>query len=140
MSNKKIKRVEEMPVYRLFFQLAIDVERVSREFGRDFMWLRIQMLKSSESPTANMTEGFYSQYTTEYRQSLYRCRREARETQSQATSTDLYGRYEEALSQHSALIASIERKLKERGKSRPEVRESTEPYEIVEPSTMNHQP
>jgi len=76
----KINRVEEMPVYQLFYKLALEVEGVTRDYGHDFRWLRIQSLKSSESVCANMTEGFYAQYSTEYLQSLFRCRREARET------------------------------------------------------------
>jgi len=56
-----IERVEDMPVYRLFFTLAQEVELTTRGVGPDFRWLRVQVLRSSESVCANMTEGFYAQ-------------------------------------------------------------------------------
>ncbi len=49
-----------MRVYQLFYALALDIEKETRGFGTDFRWLRGQMLRSSESACANMTEGFYS--------------------------------------------------------------------------------
>lgn len=122
-----------MPVYELFYQLAIEIERDTREYPPDFRWLRGQKLRSSESVCANMTEGFYSQYSTEYRQSLYRSRREARETQTHlrygrdigvlaATfASDLLERYEEGIRQLNSLIGSIERKIAERGKAKPDM-------------------
>lgn len=131
MENRKIAKVEEMPVYQLFLALAIDVEKATRHFGPDFRWLRIQVLKSSESAPANMSEGFYTQYSTEYVQALYRSRREARESTTHlqyardtgqlaaATVAALLERYEEALRQLANLIASIERKIQDRGKARP---------------------
>ena len=57
-------RVEDMPVFQLFYSLALDVEKTSRGYPRDFGWLRGQKLRSSESVCANMTEGFYAQYST----------------------------------------------------------------------------
>src|SRR5271157_725144 len=80
VDRQKIETVEQMPVYQAFLTLALELEKKTRGFGPDFRWLRVQMLRSSESVCANMTEGFYSQYSTEYLQALYRCRREARET------------------------------------------------------------
>ena len=80
MEKRKIERVEDMPVFQACFALALSIEKDSRAFAVDFKWLRGQMLRSSESVCANMTEGFYSQYSTEYLQVLYRCRREGRET------------------------------------------------------------
>ena len=56
-----IERVEDMPVYQLFFALAQEVEQATRDFGPDFRWLRVQVLRSSESVCANLTEGFYAQ-------------------------------------------------------------------------------
>jgi four helix bundle protein len=126
-----ITRVEDMPVFRLFYALALDVERTSRGYPKDFGWLRGQKLRSSESVCANMTEGFYSQYSTEYRQSLFRCRREARETQThlryasdvaildKSVSERLLASYEEGIQQLNNLIGSIERKISSRGKARP---------------------
>ncbi len=76
-----------------------------------FKWLRGQMLRASESVCANMIEGFYSQYSTEYLQALYRCRREGRETMphldyamginqlSQENGQMLMERYDQALKQ-----------------------------------------
>lgn len=119
-----------MPVFRLFFELALAVEKGSRDYPRDFLWLRGQKLRSSESVAANMTEGFYAQYSTEYLQSLFRCRREARETQThlryamdasvldQAVGAQLLEQYEEGIRQLGNLITSIERKIEERGKAR----------------------
>src|SRR5689334_21836071 len=116
-------RVEQMPVYQLFFGLAIDVERTTRSLRADFQWLRIQVLKSSESVCANMVEGFYAQYSTEYLQALYRCRREARETvthlryamavgqMAEAVGSSLLARYDDGLRQLASLIGSIERKI-----------------------------
>ena len=77
---KKIEQVEDLGVYQAVFDLACEVERATRKYGIDFRWLRAQVLRSSESVCANLAEGFYSQYSTEYLQALYRCRREARET------------------------------------------------------------
>jgi four helix bundle protein len=73
MNTEKIQNVEQMPVYQAFLALALEAEKVTRNCGPDFRWLRVQMLRSSESVCANMTEGFYSQYSTEYLQALYRC-------------------------------------------------------------------
>jgi four helix bundle protein len=131
MGTERIENVEQMPVYQAFLALALEVEKATRNCGPDFRWLRVQMLRSSESVCANMAEGFYSQYSTEYLQALYRCRREARETLthlSYAQSTnqvpegiviELHGRYEQALKQLANLTASIERKIRERGKAKP---------------------
>ena len=79
-AKKAITDVDEMPVYQALFKLATGVERATRKYGLEFRWLRIQSVRSSESVCANLTEGFYSQYSTEYLQALYRSRREARET------------------------------------------------------------
>lgn len=107
--NNRIVAVADMPVYQLFYQLALDVEKATRSYGPDFRWLRNQTLRSSESPCANMSEGFYAQYSSEYVQSLYRSRREARETMTHLaygrdvgqldvdTSHALLARYEDAL-------------------------------------------
>ena len=131
MENNRIVDVADMPVYRLFYQLALDVEKHSRGFGSDFRWLRNQMLRSSESVCANTSEGFYAQYSTEYVQSLHRSRREARETMTHlsyvrdvqqlapALFEDLDARYREALRQLNLLIGSIERKIESRGKGKP---------------------
>jgi four helix bundle protein len=127
----KIENVEDMPVYRLFYKLALEVEKQTRHFSPDFRWLRIQALKSSESSCANTSEGFYSQYSTEYLQSLYRVRREVRETVvhicyardvgqwAGQLAGGLLTSYEDALDQLGRLITSIEVKIRERGKSRP---------------------
>lgn len=130
-AKKPVTRVEDMPVFRLFYALALSVEKYTREYPRDFDWLRGQMLRSSESVSANMTEGFYSQYSTEYLQSLFRCRREAGETQThlryaldvaileRTTGDRLLSGYEDAIQQLGMLIASIERKIARVGKSKP---------------------
>lgn len=152
--NNRIVAVADMPVYQLFYQLALDVEQQSRGFGPDFRWLRNQMLRSSESVCANMTEGFYAQYSTEYVQSLYRSRREARETMTHLTYArdvqqlaptvfqNLDVRFREALRQLNLLIGSIERKITEKGKGKPGVmlREDEAEYVTapVAPSTINH--
>jgi four helix bundle protein len=129
--GKRIVDVADMPVYQLFYQLALDVEKVTRGFGPDFRWLRHQLLRSSESPCANMSEGFYAQYSSEYVQSLCRSRREARETMTHLTYArdvgqldaetcrGLLERYQDALHQLNLLIGSIERKIAERGKGKP---------------------
>lgn len=133
MGLTRIEHVEDMPVYRLFYELALKIEKMSRPFRPDFKWLRSQLLRASESVCANMAEGFYSQYSTEYMQSLYRCRREARETITHLTyakdvgvlSSDdctLLLTYEDGLHQLGNLIASIERKIAVHGKSKPTTR------------------
>lgn len=126
--DSKIERVEDMSVFRDFFDLALDVEKLTRRCDPEFRWLRNQALRSSESVCANMTEGFYSQYSTEYLQALYRCRREAHETVThlqyavsvkllaQDSVSTISGRYSNALKQLSNLITSIERKIRQRGK------------------------
>jgi len=143
MAAERIRNIGQMPVYQVFSKLALDVEIMTRSFGPDFRWLRVQCLRCSESVCANMTEGFYSQYSTEYLQALYRCRREARETMAhicyalgvkQLVATDgsgLMSRYEEALMQLARLLGSIERKIRERGKAKgvpSELRETEEDY------------
>ena len=128
----KIKRVEDMPVYQAFYGLALEIEKSTRNYAPDFRWLRNQTLRSSESVCANMTEGFYAQYSTEYVHDLYRCRREARETVvhlNYARDTGILSevavalrdRYEDAMHQLTNLITSIERKIQCRGKSKPEI-------------------
>jgi four helix bundle protein len=131
MGTPRIENVEQMPVYQAFLALALEVEKATRNSGPDFRWLRVQMLRSSESVCANMAEGFYSQYSTEYLQALYRCRREGRETVThiayagrvtqlpEAIVVELQTRYKEALRQLANVITSIERKIQERGKSKP---------------------
>ena len=101
-----------------------------------------------------MTEGFYSQYSTEYLQALYRSRREAREsllhlryardTGNLTTElvNDLQAKAEDALQQLAAVVASIERKIGERGKTKPGallIKETDSEY-VSFSSTMNHQP
>ena len=128
--TEKIEKVEDLAVYQAFFDLALEVEKATRGCAPDFRWLRGQSLRSSESVCANLTEGFYSQYSTEYLQALYRCRREARETMthlryamkvgqlSDTIGAQMLGGYTEAVKQLAKLIASIERKIQERGKSK----------------------
>lgn len=128
--KSKIERVEDMPIFQCFCDLALAVEKNSLAFTSDFRWLRIQVLRSSESVCANMTEGFYSQYSTEYLQALYRCRREGRETMThlryamgvkQLSSENghmLMERYDQALKQLANLIRSIEWKMRDRGKAK----------------------
>jgi four helix bundle protein len=130
MEKKKIERVEDMPVFQACVALALSIEKDSRVFAVDFKWLRGQMLRSSESVCANMTEGFYSQYSTECLQALYRCRREKRETMTHVRYamaikqlSDEKGRaltegYDDALRQLANLIASIDRKILQRGKTK----------------------
>src|SRR5207249_10047209 len=130
MEKGKLTDIEDMPVYRAFFGLALEVERITSGCKSEFRWLRGQALRSSGSVCANMAEGFFSQYSTEYVQALYRCRREAYETithlryaarvdKLHADAVDrIVCHYNEALQQLANLIASIERKITERGKSK----------------------
>jgi four helix bundle protein len=140
----KINQVGDMPIYQSFLQLAIDLEKATRDFGPDFRWLRVQCLRSSESVCANLTEGFYSQYSTEYIQCLYRCRREARETMCHLEYAVLVGRlggeaggefakrYQQSLIQLAHLTRSVEHKLEQHGKSKPpsSLRESAVRYSV----------
>jgi hypothetical protein len=87
-------------------------------------------------------------------QSLYRSRREARETMTHLTYArdvqqlaptvfqNLDVRFREALRQLNLLIGSIERKITEKGKGKPGVmlREDEAEYVTapVAPSTINH--
>ena len=142
----KVRQVGDMRVFQQFRGLALQVEAVTRQFGPDFRWLRVQCLRSSESVCANLTEGFYSQYSTEYLQALYRCRREARETMGhldyaadvrQLTDDGvavLSDAYEEALKLLANLISSIESKIRSRGKAKEypnTVREGLTRYELA---------
>jgi hypothetical protein len=70
MEKRLIERVEDMPVFQACLALALNIEKDSRAFAVDFKWLRGHMLRSSEAVCANMTEGFYSHYSTEYLQAL----------------------------------------------------------------------
>ncbi len=145
-----IRRVEDMPVFRCFYDLAVELADCTSGYPSDFTWLRIQSLRSSESVIANMSEGFYSQYSTEYLQCLFRCRREARETMthlnyardvaiiSSTSVKALLERYEDALAELSRLIASIERKAQVYGKAKSgAVREEQAQYEVA-CLTINH--
>jgi four helix bundle protein len=135
--KRKITRVEDMPIFQIF-----------RVFASDLRWLRVQVLRSSESVCANMTEGFYSQYSTEYLQALYRCRREGRETMthlhyavgvkqlSPEQGHVLLEKYDQALSQLTNLIGSIERKDSSPRKS--ERRKTTEFFINHSPSLIYH--
>lgn len=137
IEKRRIERVEDMPIFQAFFDLALGIEKTSLTFASDFRWLRAQMLRSSESVCANMTEGFYSQYSTEYLQALYRCRREGRETAThlryamgvkQLSSENgrvLMERYDQALMQLTNLIGSIERKIRHRGKAKSEAQSNS---------------
>lgn len=150
---ERIRQVDQMPVFNLFYELALSVEKASRMVGPDFRWLRNQCLRASESVCANMTEGFYSQYSTEYLQALYRCRREAHETKlhlkyaidtaqlSAETGRQLLEGYEKAVSQLGGLIGSIEKKITDYGKAKSKpgmVREDCGEYGL--PSTIDHGP
>ena len=138
----KIERVEDMPVYQLFYRLALDVERATRAFPPEFRWLRVQLLRASESVPANMTEGFYAQYSTEYLHALYTCRREARETMTHLTyardvtlidvktSENLLQSYESGTKQLGSLVISIERKIEASGKGKSAAKAAT--------STIDH--
>lgn len=148
----KIIQVEDMPVYQRFYQLAVRTADCTRDDPADFKWLRIQSLRPSQSVPANMTEGFYSQYSTEYLQCLFRCRREARETMTHIkcagdvlllTSTtvkDILDNYENALEELSRLIAGIEQKVRMHGKAKPNAVREERPLYIVNPIAINHQP
>jgi four helix bundle protein len=148
-----------MPVFGLLYALALAIEKESRGYPKEFGWLRGQKLRSSESVCANLTEGFYSQYSTEYLQSLFRCRREARETQTHLTyardvgvlaksiADHLLSQYEDGLVQINQLIASVERKIATYGKGKPAVcvGETGEGYwtdgrHFPEPSTIPPEP
>lgn len=143
-----IQRVEDMPVYELFYNLALDIERATRNYGVDFRWLRQQTIRASESVCANMAEGFYSQYSTEYVQSLYRCRREARETAvhlayardvgilDKSKANELIERYDDCLRQLAGLTAGVERKIELRGKTKPI---SHVEEEMQESAAIDHQ-
>jgi four helix bundle protein len=147
-----IRRVEDMPVFQVFYGLALEVEKESRGYPSDFRWLRGQKLRSSESVCANMTEGFYSQYSTEYRQSLFRSRREARETQTHLNyardvgllpvplAANVVGRYEDGLVQLNNLIGSIDRKIERQGKDRPSSGVKEEPGDYIVDPKDNHKP
>ena len=153
METGKIERVEQMPVFQAFYKLALEIEKTTRNLGPGFRWLRGQLLRSSESVCANMTEGFYSQYSTEYLQALYRCRREARETLTHlryAGDTgnlaapllcDFQEKVEDGLQQLAAVVASIERKIRDRGKAKPGavlVREDEATYSSRQSSAIYH--
>lgn len=99
-----------------------------------------------------MTEGFYSQYSTEYLQALCRCRREAHETKlhikyavdtaqiSAEAGRQLLEGYEKAVAQLGGLIGSIEKKIGDRGKTKPTpylAKEDKAEYEVNSDSTMD---
>jgi four helix bundle protein len=128
--KRRIEQVGDLLVYRMFLDLALEVEVATRGCGPDFRWLRVQLLRSSESACANLSEGFYSQYSTEYLQALCRVRREARETMThleygtqvnqlpETRVSGLLARYTDGLKQLGKLISSIELKIAKRGKSK----------------------
>jgi four helix bundle protein len=112
------------------------------------------MLRSSESTCANLTEGFYAQYSTEFLQSLYRVLREARETilhlrcardagvLSGDAAEQLELRYETVGPMIGGLVSAIERKITTLGKTKSAVREDIPAYVTAsgEPLTTNHEP
>lgn len=147
-TRPKINDVEDMPVYRLLYDLALRVERETRTLPGDFRWLRNQVLRSSESTIANMREGFYSQYSTEYLQCIYRSRREAEETvghliyardtknMTVGTADTLVADYKDALGQTAGLITGIERKIATRGKGKYKLCEDAGEYAVTTGETF----
>ncbi len=152
MVDNYLLQIKKTKHLHQFYELAIRVADCTRSYPADYKWLRNQSLRSSESVPANMTEGFYSQYSTEYLQRLSRCRREARETMthiryatdvallSSETANGILTSYENALEELSKLISSIERKVRSCGKAKSNaVREELALYEIRS-SSNTHQP
>ena len=123
-----IERVEDLPVYQTFRGLADEVERVSREYGTSYRWLRNQTVKSAESACAHLTDQPYVEYTSACLKSLYRCRSEvrgvlshlqgAREAGLSGTVVEgLSSRYEKALEELAKLIERVEKALELRTQS-----------------------
>ena len=136
---RRIEKVEDMPVYQKLYGLAIQLEAMTRGFQQDFRWLRNQILRASESL-----------------QSLFRCRREAREVMThlryaidvsllnKPLTDTVLNEYEESMRQLGALIASIEEKIRQRGKAKPGLVREPDDLEYGsglssrQPLTINH--
>jgi hypothetical protein len=72
--DERIRRVEDLEVFRRAYQLSLEVHRASLEFPRIEQWaLADQVRRSSKSICANLAEGFAKQSysAAEYRRYLH---------------------------------------------------------------------
>lgn len=77
----KIKRVEDLEVYRKLFKLALEVYNLTITFPKFEMYeLGSQSRRSSNSAPANAAEGFNNKHTNIYLESINRALGEIEET------------------------------------------------------------
>ncbi|HBA83522.1 MAG TPA: hypothetical protein DCZ95_05440 [Verrucomicrobia bacterium] len=127
MLAEKIERIEDLAVYQTFRKLADEVEKVSREYGLSYRWLRNQTLQASESACAHLTDSAYVEFTSGFLKALYRSRSEARGTMTHLASArdadllkggdSLIGRYENAVAELGRLIRHVEEAIELRSMS-----------------------
>ncbi|OGH79220.1 MAG: hypothetical protein A2469_03430 [Candidatus Magasanikbacteria bacterium RIFOXYC2_FULL_40_16] len=73
--------VEDLKVYQKLFKLALEVNDLTLNFPKFEMFeLGSQLRRSSNSPPANLAEGFSNKHTNIYLESICRAQGEMRET------------------------------------------------------------
>ncbi len=74
-------RVEDLIVYQRLFKLVLEVHELTILFPKFELYeLGSQLRRSSNSPPANLAEGFDSKHTNIYLESISRAQGEIRET------------------------------------------------------------
>jgi len=74
-------QVEDLQVYKKLYILALEVHKLTMTFPKHEMYeLGSQLRRSSNSPPANLAEGFDNKHTNIYLESISRGNGEIRET------------------------------------------------------------
>lgn len=103
-------QVEETAIYRRFDDLACRLEEASRGFGNQYRWLRFDVLKSSSSICAYLTDQQTVSYTPEFLYSLYHSNRQVREAMNLVNKAGTLGLLPDAgnyLEQYSQAITEL---------------------------------
>ena len=78
---KKIQGVEDLDVYRKLCSIVLKVHKLTLTFPRFELYeLGSQLRRSSNSPPANLAEGFNNKHTNIYLEGINRAQGEIRET------------------------------------------------------------
>ena len=74
-------RVEDLEVYKKLFKLTLEVHKITMKFPKfEIYELGSQLRRSSNSASANLSEGFGNKHTNIYLESISRAQGEIRET------------------------------------------------------------
>ncbi|MBT5337944.1 four helix bundle protein [Candidatus Falkowbacteria bacterium] len=74
-------RVEDLDVYKKLFTLTLEINHLTKSFPKfELFELGSQLRRSSNSPPANLAEGFGNKHTNIYLECISRAQGEIRET------------------------------------------------------------